>query len=93
MGTLFGERDAQMIYSTLCAGRGTGSILSGPVSQALLNIKVPHSLRRFGDGRFAGVVLFVGSSMAGSAVLGGLAVVALSIRKDRPEDPGVSHTA
>ncbi|KAK5100744.1 hypothetical protein LTR70_001355 [Exophiala xenobiotica] len=79
MGTLFGERDAQMVFSTLCTGRGIGSIVSGPISSVLLS----HSGRiiskvDFGAGKYAGVVLFVGACMASSAFVGVLGVLALS---------------
>lgn len=79
MGTLFGEKDAQMVFSTLCTGRGVGSIVSGPISSVLLS----HSGRiiskvDFGAGKYAGVVLFVGACMASSAVVGVLGVLALS---------------
>lgn len=82
MGTLFGEKDAQMVYSTLCAGRGVGSILSGPVSQILL---AQPSASEFW-GHYGGVIVFVGSCMAASGLMGAGAVLALWWKK---EDIGV----
>lgn len=74
MGTMFGEKDASMIYSLMSFGRGLGMIASGPMSTALLG----HSSSRTEDLALNGsvtsvyrpVVLFVGSCMAASAILG-----------------------
>lgn len=79
MGTLFGEKDAQMVFSTLCTGRGVGSIASGPISSVLLSYSGP-TIRKFGfgAGKYAGVVLFVGACMATSAVVGIVGIIALS---------------
>jgi MFS transporter, MCT family, solute carrier family 16 (monocarboxylic acid transporters), member 10 len=74
MGSLFGERDAMMVFSTMCAGRGVGAIVSGPLSEALLGPtdEVFRHARDggFGAGRWVGVVVFVGGAMAASALLG-----------------------
>ena len=89
MGTLFGERDAAMVYGTMCAGRGVGGILSGPVSQALLQVGTPAALHGFRAGQYGSLVVFVGICMASSAIMGVLAIGALSWKKEEnfhPED-------
>ena len=68
MGILFGEKDAQMVYSFMCTGRGLGAIISGPISTKLLRTVVDKSM--YGNGRYEFLVVFVGTSMAASAVLG-----------------------
>jgi MFS family permease len=68
MGTLFGEKDAPMVYSVMCAGRGLGSIASGPISSALLMGDVVKG--NFGAGRFKYLVLFVGICLAASTTSG-----------------------
>lgn len=75
MGTYFGEKDAQMIYSIMSLGRGVGSIASGPISTALLAAfasggAAESGTFRYGNGKFFGLVLFVGISMAVSAMMG-----------------------
>lgn len=80
MGTFFGQRDAQMIFSIMSLGRGVGSITSGPISSALLrggagaaggvSNGVTGGMGKYGGGKYAGVVLFVGASMAASAMMG-----------------------
>ena len=72
MGTLFGEKDAPMVYSLMCAGRGLGSIASGPISSAILGEEVVRGA--FGAGRFRNLILFVGLSLAVSAGLGMIGV-------------------
>ena len=73
MGTLFGEKDAHMVYSMMCAGRGLGSIASGPISTALLgNEIIKHA---YGAARYRNLILFAGSSLAVSAGLGMIGVV------------------
>lgn len=79
MGTLFGEKDAPMVYSTMCFGRGIGSILSGPISSALLALTHVQSTR-FGAGKYAGIIWFVGGCMAGSAIVGALGILALALK-------------
>ncbi|EXJ76534.1 uncharacterized protein A1O5_01042 [Cladophialophora psammophila CBS 110553] len=73
MGTMFAERDASMIYSFMSLGRGLGVIASGPISAALLRAN-GHVGDHDDDDRvrhhYRGVVLFVGSCMAASAILG-----------------------
>lgn len=75
MGTFFGQKDAQMIYSIMSLGRGIGSIASGPISSALLATSVSKSTAdngsfKYGNGKFSGLVLFVGVSMGISALMG-----------------------
>lgn len=77
MGTLFGDKDAPMVYSTMCFGRGIGSILSGPISSALLSLARLEGAV-FGAGKYAPIIWFVGSCMAGSAIVGGLGILALA---------------
>lgn len=83
MGTLFGEKDAHMVYSTLCTGRGLGVILSGPISQALLKTTPPKMLRPLGQGPYGGVIMFVGMCTAGAAIMGVCAILALWWKKER----------
>lgn len=79
MGTLFGEKDAQMVYSTMCFGRGLGSIVSGPISSTLFSLSGSAvSKLDFGAGKYAGLVFFVGACMASSAIVGVSGVVTLS---------------
>ena len=77
MGLLFGEKDAQMVYSAMSFGRGFGSIVSGPIAAALVRRGQSQAGLRGGlaypDGQFAGFVTFVGVCLAVSAVLAGLA--------------------
>lgn len=79
IGTLFGEKDAPMVYSSMCFGRGIGSILSGPISSALLSLTRVEA-GAFGAGKFAGIIWFVGSCMAASAIVGGLGILALALK-------------
>ena len=85
MGTLFGPRDSQMIYSTLCAGRGAAVVLSGPTSQALIAADTPAAFKRFGYGSFAGLIMFVGFCNAAAAFMGVSAVAALHVGKVKVE--------
>lgn len=75
MGTLFGEKDAPMVYSVMCAGRGI-SIASGPISSAILKGRIVNGA--FGAGRFRTLVLFVGVCLSVSAALGLTGVVSTS---------------
>ncbi|ETN37701.1 uncharacterized protein HMPREF1541_07324 [Cyphellophora europaea CBS 101466] len=78
MGTLFGERDAQMVFGVMCAGRGAGSVVCGPVSEALLRRGGSRRGRGWASaagGKWAALVGFVGGCMAVSAVLGGVGFV------------------
>ena len=68
MGTLFGEKDAPMVYSVMCAGRGLGSIVSGPISSAIVQGAVVKGA--YGAGRYQYLVLFVGLSLTASVALG-----------------------
>ncbi|KIX98652.1 uncharacterized protein Z520_05953 [Fonsecaea multimorphosa CBS 102226] len=74
IGTMFAEHDASMIYSFLSLGRGLGVISSGPISSALLQVHGDvgrhHDEGDWARHRYQGIVLFVGSCMAASAVLG-----------------------
>lgn len=67
MGTYFDQRDAQMIFSIMSFGRGFASIVSGPISSAL-EVTTAHRVARYGNGKYVGIVLFVGVSMGISAV-------------------------
>lgn len=80
MGTIFGEVDAPMVYSTLCLGRGLGSIVSGPISSSLLSLSSnrPITETAFGAGKYMGIVLFVGCNMAGSAIVGVCGIITLA---------------
>lgn len=82
MGTLFGERDAAMVFSSMSAGRGVGGILSGPVSQVLLRTGVPIALGSFGSGQYSSLIIFTGACLSASALMGGLATVALWWKKE-----------
>ncbi|KIW99302.1 uncharacterized protein Z519_00965 [Cladophialophora bantiana CBS 173.52] len=73
MGTVFAERDASMIYSFMSLGRGLSVIASGPISAALLPVYGDvgdHDDDDWVRHHYRGVVLFVGSCMAASAILG-----------------------
>ena len=81
MGTFFGQNDAQMIYSVMSFGRGLGSIVSGPISSALLRAaegrrSYTHDNQsgdraaNYGNGKYIYIVLFVGTSMGVSALMG-----------------------
>jgi hypothetical protein len=75
MGSFFGQKDAQMIYSVMSMGRGLGSIVSGPISTALLEVAADRPARRkdgitnYGNGKYLGIVLFVGLFMSLSAAM------------------------
>lgn len=86
MGTVFGEKDAQMVYSTLCFGRGIGGILSGPVSQVLLAKGTPYALRALSSGTYGGVIMFVGMCTAGAALMGGCGILALWWKKGKESE-------
>lgn len=83
MGTLFGERDAHMVYSMMCFGRGVGGVASGPVSQALLTAGTPYALRAFKAGPYGLMIVFVGICMTVSALLAVLAMLALWYKKEQ----------
>lgn len=83
MGTTFGDRDAQMVFSTLCFGRGIGCIASGPISQVLMAVGTPSSLRRLGGEQYGTVIMFVGTCLAASGLMGALAIFALWWKKER----------
>lgn len=70
IGTLFGEKDAPMVYGVLCCTRGIGSIASGPISLAMLGGEVVRGT--YGAGRFKSLVLFVGLCLTVSAGLGSI---------------------
>lgn len=72
MGTFFSQKDAQMIYSIMSFGRGFGSIVSGPISTALLGTTVDGGSSGYGNGKYFGVVVFVGVAMAISALMGAI---------------------
>ena len=82
MGTFFGQEDAQMIYSVMSFGRGVGVIISGPISTALLTATASHKERhedgafRYGNGKYLGLVLFVGAAMFLAALMGIFGLVA-----------------
>lgn len=76
MGMLFGEKDAQVVFGTLCAGRGLGSLVSGPVSEGVLRLGTGGGVGGRGwagvaGGRWRGLIVLVGGCMAASAVLAG----------------------
>ena len=82
MGTVFGERDAMMVFGVLCAGRGLGGVVSGPISLGLLGSGAA-SLEGGGDsidkgrgwaeavadGQYKNLVVFVGVCMAVATIL------------------------
>ena len=82
MGTLFGERDAVTVYSAMSFGRGVGGILSGPFSQILISRVAPAALKGFNDTKFGGLIVFVGSCMIASALLGIVAMGTLWWKKE-----------
>jgi MFS family permease len=81
MGSAFGEENSQMIFSILSFCRGMANIASGPISSSLLR-SLPeqgssgHRHYAYGNGKYAGVVLFVGICMACSALIGALGFLA-----------------
>ena len=81
IGALFGQRDSEIIYGTLCAGRGVATILSGPVSQALISAGAAADYRKLGHGPFAGMIFFVGICNGIAAFMGMCAIVAFHARK------------
>lgn len=86
MGTLFGERDAMMVYSAMSFGRGIGGILSGPISQVLISGVLPVALKGFNDTSFGGLIVFVGLCMVVSALLGLVAISALWWKREESND-------
>jgi MFS family permease len=90
MGSAFGEENAQMIFSILSFCRGMANIASGPISSSLLRSLPKHSSdgrhhRAYGNGKYIGVVLFVGICMACSALLGALGFLARTQKKQNKE--------
>jgi len=84
IGTFFGEKDAQKIYSVMSFGRGIGNIGSGPISAALLSPK--NALKvvdrtAYGLGKYQSVVLFVGACMSVSAMLAAIGFVAVAMEE------------
>jgi hypothetical protein len=80
MGTFFGQNDAQMIFSVLSFGRGLGVVLSGAVSPALLTAAASRTRAQsdpatYGNGQHLGIVLFVGVTMAVSALTGSVGFI------------------
>ncbi|KAJ9616986.1 hypothetical protein H2200_000707 [Cladophialophora chaetospira] len=84
IGTMFGEKDASMIYSLLSFGRGIAVIASGPISTALLHGRHISSGQTSSSVQheYQPIVMFVGACMAGSAVLGAVGWI-LSHRKTK----------
>ena len=61
--------DAGLVFGLLAAGRGVGSVLSGPLSEALLKDKPWAGEARLGYGTgYGGLIVFTGLS----ATLGGM---------------------
>lgn len=92
MGTMFAERDANMIYSFLSCGRGVGVIVSGPTSSSLLKVSSAHSNDVSAHGKFDALILFVGSCMAASAVVSCIGWLSSSFKRanearHKVEDP------
>jgi MFS family permease len=90
MGSSFGEENAQMIYSILSFSRGIANIASGPISSSLLRSLPKQGSdgrhhRVYGNGKYVGVVLFVGICMACSALLGALGYLAGLQKKQNKE--------
>ena len=87
MGRAFGEENAQMIYSIMSFSRGMANIASGPISSSLLRSLPEHPSdshhHAYGNGKYAGVILFVGICMACSALLGAPGFLA-GWRKKKP---------
>jgi MFS family permease len=97
IGTFFGEKDAQKIYSVMSFGRGIGNIASGPISAALLSSK--HGRKAvdgtaYGLGRYEAVILFVGTCMSVSAFLAAIGFIAIAIeeRTERKHEERVAET-
>lgn len=90
IGTFFGEKDAQNIYSVMSFGRGIGNIASGPISAALLGkmgAQGAGSVNRdaYAIGKYHGVVLFAGVCMGVSALLGGVGFFAVALEERAQE--------
>ena len=88
MGTMFAEQDANMIYSFLSFGRGFGCIVSGPISSSLLRISARHDSNASASQKFNVMILFVGSCMAASAVIGCIgwfSAIFNSLNRTRPK--------
>lgn len=77
IGTFFGEKEAQAIFSVMSFGRGVGNIASGPISVALLENASPVDRHAYAVGKYQGIVLYVGGCMAFSALLGGVGFFAV----------------
>ncbi len=88
MGTMFAEKDASMIYSLMCLGRGIGSIASGPISAAVLPGLQTTSKPLSAHEHFRPVILFVGACMAASAALGSGGWMAYLFKKRRSMSKG-----
>ena len=78
IGTFFGEKEAQNIYSVMSFGGGIGNIASGPISVALLKTARAVDRSAYAIGKYQGVVLYVGVCMAFSALLGGEGFLAVA---------------
>lgn len=76
MGTQVAGREgdsAFVAFGLFNAGKGLGNVLAGPISGGLLMGSVEGG--GFGLRRYKGVVVFAGACMAGSAVVGGWAML------------------
>ena len=76
---------ALVAYALFCAQRGLGNVLSGPLSEALIQDEGPEKdqmiVKRlaFGAHRYAGIVGFTGGCLATSAILS--AITAVFVRR------------
>ncbi|KAK5058791.1 hypothetical protein LTR84_011055 [Exophiala bonariae] len=86
MGTMFAERDANMIYSFLSCGRGLGVIVSGPISSSLLKVGRSRGNDSTPAQTFKALIVFVGSCMAAGAFItciGWVSSIHKSLKKSR----------
>ena len=65
-----GQMEGSMMFSFLCLGRGVGNVISGPVSEALIQVGDLGGAGLYGT-QYGGLVLFTGLS----AALGGIGMV------------------
>ncbi|KAK5118294.1 hypothetical protein LTR62_002807 [Meristemomyces frigidus] len=63
--------DAGLVMSLLCAGKGVGSVLTGPISEKLLQVQPWHGAAFAYGGEYGAVIVFTGIT----AVAGGCACI------------------
>ncbi|KAA8650801.1 hypothetical protein EYZ11_007826 [Aspergillus tanneri] len=70
-----GFADPGLVFGFLCAGRGIGNVVSGPLSEALMKVNWRGVGGAYGSG-YGGLVVFTGVS----AFLGGVSVLGRSLK-------------